>query len=262
VSSRAPWWATYGVGASRSTSGVPSRRSALTARSPSSRHRRSGVFVGGRPDDAALGGDHLRFHEVVDGQPVFAHEEADAAAEGEPSDAGVADDAAGGGQTVGLGLVVDVAPQGTTLHPGRAAGGVDPHGPHGREVDHDSVVAHRGAGHVVAPAPYGDLQVVVAGEAHGRGDVGGPAAAGDQPGAPIDGAVPYGACVVVSIVAGGDHVAPELGDLDRGWCCHRSSPGRWAHRSIGGHRGEVSYLDFEVRNLDFTAVEGRGTLRS
>src|SRR5262249_41423727 len=45
------------------------------------------------------------------------------------------------------------------------------------------------------------------------------------------------------------------GGLDGGgWCCHRSSPGRWAHRNIGGHRGEVSDLDFEVKNLDFTAA--------
>ena len=82
-----------------------------------------GVFVGGRPDDAAVGGDHLGGQQLVDGEPVFAHEEADATAEGEPGDAGVAHDAAGGGQTVGLRLVVDVAPQSTTLHPGRAVAG-------------------------------------------------------------------------------------------------------------------------------------------
>ncbi len=112
---------------------------------------------------------------------MFAHEEADATAEGEPGDASVAHDAAGGGKTVGLRLVIDVAPQRTTLHPGPAADGVDPHRPHGREVDDDPLVAHRGAGHIMAPAPYGDVQVVVAGEPHGRGHIGGAAASGDQP---------------------------------------------------------------------------------
>jgi hypothetical protein len=34
-----------------------------------------------------------------------------------------------------------------------------------------------------------------------------------------------------------------------------------AHRNIGRHRREVSDLDFEVRNLDFTAAGMRGTLR-
>jgi hypothetical protein len=114
----------------------------------------------------------------------------------------------------------------------------------------------------VAPASYRDIEVLAASEAHRCGDVGGTAAAGDQAGAPIDSAVPNGACLVVSILVGGDHVVSEPGDLHRGWCCHRSSSGRWAHRNIGGDGGEVSYLDFEVKNLDFTAVERRGTLRS
>src|SRR5919108_5850743 len=90
-----------------------------------------------------------------------------------------------------------------------APGGVAPHGPHRREVDDDPAVAHRGAGHVVAPAPYGDLQVVVAGEAYGRDHVGGPAAPGDQPGAPVDGAVPHGSGGVVVGVVSGDQLAPE-----------------------------------------------------
>ena len=117
---------------------------------------------------------------------------------------------------VGLSFVVDVAPQRTTLHPGRGAGRVDPHGPHGREVHDDPAVAHRGTGDVVASAPDGDLQVVVAGEAHGRGHVGGPAASGDGPGAPVHGAVPHGSGGVVVSVAGADQLAPEPVDLDRG----------------------------------------------
>ncbi len=181
----------------------------------SQRPEQIGVFIGGRPDDAALGGDHLGGKQVVDAEPVLAHEEADATAEGEPGDAGVAHDAAGGGQTVGLRLVVDVAPQGTTLHHGRAAGGVDPDGPHRREVDDDPVVAHRRAGHVVAPAPDGDHQVVAAGEAHRSDHVGGPAASGDQPGAPVDGAVPHRSGGVVVGVVSGDQLAPEPVDLHR-----------------------------------------------
>ena len=82
--------------------------------------------------------------------------------------------------------MVDIAPQGTTLHYGGGAGGVDRDGPHRQEVDDDPVVAHRGAGHVVAPAPHGDLQVVVAGETDRGSHVSTPAASCDQPGAPID----------------------------------------------------------------------------
>ena len=108
---------------------------AEVAAAASQRPEQIRVFVGGRPDDAALGGDHLGGKQVVDGEPVLAHEEADAAAEGEPGDAGVAHDAAGGGQTVGLRLVVDVAPQSTTPAPrpcGRRGRPTRPASPRGR----------------------------------------------------------------------------------------------------------------------------------
>ncbi len=98
---------------------------AEVAAAASQRPEQIRMVVGGRADDAALGDDHLGSQQIVDDEPVFAHEEADAAAEGDPGDAGVAHDAAGCGETVGLRLVVDVAPQRTTLHPGRAVGWVD-----------------------------------------------------------------------------------------------------------------------------------------
>ena len=116
----------------------------------------------------------------------------------------VAHDSAGGGQTVRLRLVVDVAPQRTALHPGPAVVGIDPHGPHRRKVDDDPVVANGGARHVVASAPYGDLEVVVAGESHGRDHVGGPDASGDQARTPVDGTVPDRAGDVVIRSVGTD----------------------------------------------------------
>ena len=213
-------------------------------------------------DDVAARGDHLGLHEIVDGEPVLAHEPPDAAAQAEASDAGVADDAARGCQAMRLCLVVDVAPQGATLDEGRAVDEIDRDGAHRREVDDDPVVAHCSASDVVASASDGDLEVAVAGEAHGCGHVGGAAAAGDQSGSSVDRAVPYGSGVVVVMVVGGDQDASEPGDPHDGWCCHRSSSGGWAHRNIGERRGEVIYLDFEVRNLDFTEVGRRGTLRS
>jgi hypothetical protein len=191
--------------------------------SASQRPEQVGVTSGRRSDDLALGRHHLGLHEVVHGEPVLAHEPADATTQAEAADAGVAHDAARGGQTVRLRLVVDIAPQGTALDESRALDRIDRHGAHRRDVDHDSVVAHRGAGHVVAPAPDGDLEVAVAGEAHRCGHVGGATAAGDHSRSSVDGAVPYGACAVVLVMLRGDHVAPEPGDLDRGSLRHRSS---------------------------------------
>ncbi len=124
---------------------------------------------------------------------------------------------AGGGQAVCLRLVVDVAPQRTALHPGPAAGGIDPHGPHRRQVDDHPVVANGGARHVVASAPYGDLKIVVAGETHGRHHVDGPDASGDQVRAPVDGTVPDCTGDVVVGVVGTDQPASEPVDLHDGW---------------------------------------------
>ena len=44
---------------------------AEVAAAASQRPEQIGVFVGGRPDDAALGGDHLGGKQVVDGEPVL-----------------------------------------------------------------------------------------------------------------------------------------------------------------------------------------------
>ena len=116
-----------------------------------------------------------------------------------PADAGVANDAARGGQAVGLCLVVDVSPQGAALHERRALDGVNRDGAHRGEVDHDSVVAHCGAGNVVTPASYGDLEVALAGETHRGGHVGGAGAAGDAGRMAVDRAVPD---LARSVVAG------------------------------------------------------------
>ena len=80
----------------------------------------------------------------------------------------------------------------------------------------DPVVAHGGAGHVVASAPYGDFQVVVAGETHGRDHVGGPDAPGDQTWVPVDGTVPDCTGDVVVGVVGTDEPASEPVDLHDG----------------------------------------------
>jgi hypothetical protein len=85
--------------------------------------------------------------------------------------------------------VVDISPQGTALDQGRALDRIDRDGAHRRQVDHDPAVAHRGA-----------------------------AAAGNQPRSSVDGAVPYGSGVVVVVVVGDDHIAPEPRNLHRGWC--------------------------------------------
>jgi hypothetical protein len=134
-------------------------------------------------------------------------------------------------------VAVDVAPQGTTLHLGRAAVRVDPDGPHRREVDDDPVVAHSGAGHVVASAPYRDLQVVFAGETHGSGHVGCPAASSDQSRVAVDGAVPYGSGGVVFGVVSPDLLAQKLVDLHG-----RRLRAQVAHLRASRYGGQANWL--------------------
>jgi hypothetical protein len=144
------------------------------AAAASQRPEQVGVLILGRAQQLAVGRHDVGGEEVVDGEAVLTHQPPDATAKGQAGDSGVAHDSAGRGQTVCLRLLVIVTPERTTLHPGPAVGGIDPHAPHRREVDDEPVVANGGARHVVASAPYGDLQIVVASETHGRDHVYGP----------------------------------------------------------------------------------------
>jgi hypothetical protein len=190
---------------------------AEVAAAASQRPEQVRVLVRGRPQPLAVGRHDIDGEQLVHREAVLAHQPTDATAKGEPGDSGVTHDSADGGQTVRLRLAVDVAPKRTTLHPGPAPGGIDSHTPHRREVDDDPVVAHGGARHVVASAANGDLQIVVAGETHGRDHVGGPDASGDQARAPVDGTVPDCTGAVVVGVIGTDQPASEPVDLLDGW---------------------------------------------
>src|SRR5207248_4038780 len=123
---------------------------------------------------------------VVDGQGVLAHEPADAPAEGQPGDAGRGDDPAGRGQPVGMGGLVELAPGHASAGDDRAGSGVDAGVLHQGEVDHEAALGDGLAGDVVAPASDGDLEIGVATEAHGGGDVGTVHAAGNQRGTLVD----------------------------------------------------------------------------
>jgi hypothetical protein len=62
-------------------------------------------------------GDEVHAQQLVDAQPVPAHEPAESATEGQPSDPRVGDDAGWSGQTVGLGRLVEFTEQRTRLDP-------------------------------------------------------------------------------------------------------------------------------------------------
>ena len=184
-----------------------------------------GVVLPARVQQAAVGCDHVRREQVVDAEAVARAQPADAARQRQAGDAGVGDQAAGRREAEGLGVAVDVAPGGAALDPGAAPFGVDPHGAHERQVEHQPAIAHGVARDVVAAAADGHRQAMLAGEADGVDDVGDAAAAHDGVRAAIDHRVPHGPCRVVARIAVDQHLALQAaaqGSQVQSWCrCRR-----------------------------------------
>jgi hypothetical protein len=169
-----------------------------------------GVLVGAGTQELPVSGDHVGREQVVDGEPVPAHEPAQAPAEGETSDPGVRHDAARSGEAEGLGLTVDLAPKQSRLRARGPRDGIDPEALHRGQIDDDSAIARRRAGHVVAAAAHGDYELPLAGEPQGGPDVGDAGAARDERGAAVDGTVPDSTGGLVLRIACADQLAAEL----------------------------------------------------
>ena len=149
-----------------------------------------GVLVRARLHELALGRDEVDRDELVDREPVLAHDPADPAAERQPGDAGVRDDPGRHREPERLRLPVELAEQDARLHARGALLGIDAHALHRREVDHQRVVGDRKARERVPAAAHGDRQAARAPELH-RGDhVRDAGAASDQRRMPVDRAVP------------------------------------------------------------------------
>src|SRR5690606_20680360 len=122
-------------------------------------------------EDLAVGGHHLRGEEVVDGEPVLAHEVTDPAAGREAAHADGVGVTGGEGQAVGVGRAGEVAGGRAGLDARGPGGRVDLDPLHPREVDDERVVDDAEPGDAVPAAADRERQPVGAGERHGRGDV-------------------------------------------------------------------------------------------
>jgi hypothetical protein len=168
---------------------------------------RLGLRVDAEPP--RVGGDQLDGAKVVHGQAEPAHQVPEAAAEGQPADPGVAHDPGRDGQPEPLGRAVQLPQQHPTGRADRTGGGIDPDGPHRRQVDHQPAVAHRLPGHRVPAATRRHQQVVLPGEADRLDHVVGAGAAGDQRRPPVDRPVPDTPRLLVPLLAGPEQRAPE-----------------------------------------------------
>lgn len=191
------------------------------------------VLVLARLDPAPVGGDQVHREQLVDGEPVLAHQPADPAAQGQPGDAGVRDDPGRDGQPERLRLAVQFAEQHPGLDPDGPGVRVHPDAPHEGEVDDGAVVAHRLAGEAVPAGADREGEPGSGGEAHGVDDVRDARAVRDEGGGTVYGSVPDPPVRVVLGVPG-PHEPPPEGRAER---CrgHGSSltPGRTPRRAAG-----------------------------
>jgi len=155
------------------------------------------------------GGDQVHGAEVVHGQAELSRRVAEAAAEREPGEAGGRDEAAGGGEAVGLGLLVEIPDQHARVGARAPALGVHVPRAHRGQVQHQAALARGVPGDVVAASADGDLEPVLAGERDRRHHLGRARGPRDERGTAVDHRVPDGACLVVALVPGREHLSAD-----------------------------------------------------
>ena len=138
------------------------------------------------PAQPPVRGDDLRCEQVVDGEPVLAHEKADAAGERDAADPDGARVAEPRREPVLARR--DRVPAGgeTCARPGRALRGIQLEGAERREVDHDAAVADAVTRGAVAAAEDRELGPGLAGVGDDPRDVVGALGANDQRRAAVD----------------------------------------------------------------------------
>ena len=169
--------------------------------------------------------------QVVCSEALRAYEPAEAASERQAGDTGRRYLTACHRQPMQRGFSVELTPGDATLRADRRRGGVDVDPFHLGEVDHQAAVRNRSTGHVVAPAPHGDLEACLTGKRDRVDDVGRAAAAGDERRPLVDQAVMNPSRVLVAVVSGleqrpGEH-GRELFDplgVERFNSCHSGTP--------------------------------------
>ena len=158
-----------------------------------------------------VGGHQLGCEEVVDGEPVLADEEADAASERETADPDRARIAEPGREPVRPGGSGVLDRSQTRLRPGRPAGDVDLDRLQLREIEDDPALGDAVAGEAVATAADGELEPLFTRERDGGRDLGRVRRSEDRCRPPVDAAVEDTAGGVVPVVVRGDDPAVQVG---------------------------------------------------
>ncbi len=131
------------------------------------------------------------------------------APEREPGHSGRGVDPERGCERKRLSFVVEIGERRAGLDASGASRGIDADRSHRGEIDEKPAVADRRAGDVVAAAADRDEQLLVSRQPERMDDIGGAAAARDQPRTPVDHGVPDRSRRFVAVLAGQRHFAAQ-----------------------------------------------------
>ena len=152
--------------------------------------------------DRSVGGYHFNGEEVVAGEPVFADQVAEAAAQGEAADTGAGNQPSGCRQSVLLGGRVECLPFGSAAGECSPRLNINLDVVQLRKIDDDPVVTGGEAGNAVGTAAYRDRPSFTSGKSDGSHHILGGRAAYDQCGPFVDGVVPDATGRLVARVPG------------------------------------------------------------
>jgi hypothetical protein len=206
---------------------------AEVAAAPPNAPEEVGIVTCARPQDLTVCGDNFGRKEVVAGQPQFAAELAEAAAEGQSRNPGVAVHAHGRRETESLGRSVEFAQRRARCGASDPSFRIDLDGLHVREVNDQTIFADRRARDVVPTAANRDGEIAHPGEGESAAHVGGSPAIGDDSGPFVYRPVPHSPCAIVVLALRGDdptaEILPQLRSVEPG-CRLEQSGSRHAVR--------------------------------
>jgi hypothetical protein len=144
------------------------------------------VLVCARRENAAIGRDHFRRHQVVATETVFVPQPANPTIQRQAGDTGMGDDPSRCCEAEGLGFAIDVAPRRAALDTRNPAVAINGDTVHLRNVDHQTVIANGVAGYAVAAGANCCEQMMPSRKPNGIDDIRNAATTRDNRGTTIE----------------------------------------------------------------------------